>query len=955
MADYSIHINTKLDNSEFKRGVDSMAKDQNELTNAIDRTNEALDEMGKKSEDLSGEGAKVDFSDTEKSAQDASGAVDGLGKAIEKVTQSVDNATKAMENMTRVYQQTGQTKAQPAEDMAAYYKAQKQAAEDAAAVWRNALETSESARKTAALNLQQVDSWTDFLKARQAAEAAKKVSGESSKAERAISKIGQTARRALPALVSAFKKVSESVKSSNSSFAKFESKISGLIKKIIAFSLISKLLSVMTKNIKAAFAAMKEGNTSYARAVESLQAANNRLAASFASAFAPIVEAAIPYIIKLIDYINVAVNSVSQLIAALMGKATYSVGKLASSAQKAKSAAKDANKQLQSYDKLNNVTTNEGNGGDSGAAAGFDFDEKEIESKYKDLADKIKSILGDTLEKIKSGIKAMLGYLSTLGDSFSKGFWDALGDPSGRLATIRTGLEQIAQALKDIWTDPEVMAAADRWAKSVAYLLGSLAGSVASIGLTIGANLIGGLGKYLEENTERIKQYLISMFDIWEDVNYLLSTLFQDIAYIFEAFGDEAGVSLTANLIGIFADAFMGLTELASKAIRDVLDIIITPIHENREAFRQALDNLLAPLAEVAGTAKQIVDEVFAELNQMWDKYITPAADLLAKTLSSMTETLLKFWNETVSPVLDRIAKMVQKLWEYIRPVVMDLIGLVGEIVSVVVAAVAWIWESLKPLIDWLIENVFPFVVDGIDAVCSTIEFLVSIISAVVSTIIKLIRSVVQVVKIMFDIARGDMDALGEDIGILKDIWSNFGEVWGNVCQAAKDALWAFYSWGKNIWDTLGGWIDWIVEKLGALWDSLTSLPFDALSKVAGWGNGSGSSSGSVEVQPNSMSAYSRLSTTRIPALATGTIIPANASRFLAMLGDNNQETEVVSPLSTIEDALVNALQRVGFNGNNGGDVVVQIDGREIARAVRQQDNIFRRSTGSSMFNYSGA
>jgi hypothetical protein len=41
---------------------------------------------------------------------------------------------------------------------------------------------------------------------------------------------------------------------------------------------------------------------------------------------------------------------------------------------------------------------------------------------------------------------------------------------------------------------------------------------------------------------------------------------------------------------------------------------------------------------------------------------------------------------------------------------------------------------------------------------------------------------------------------------------------------------------------------------------------------------------------------------------ASGTVIPPSASEFLAKVGDNNRETEVISPLSTIKQALKEAL-----------------------------------------------
>lgn len=49
-----------------------------------------------------------------------------------------------------------------------------------------------------------------------------------------------------------------------------------------------------------------------------------------------------------------------------------------------------------------------------------------------------------------------------------------------------------------------------------------------------------------------------------------------------------------------------------------------------------------------------------------------------------------------------------------------------------------------------------------------------------------------------------------------------------------------------------------------------------------------------------------------LPAYATGTVVPANFGRFAAILGDNKREPEVVSPVSTIEDAVRKVLAEQG-------------------------------------------
>ncbi|MDE6538906.1 MAG: hypothetical protein K2K66_01840, partial [Ruminococcus sp.] len=82
-----------------------------------------------------------------------------------------------------------------------------------------------------------------------------------------------------------------------------------------------------------------------------------------------------------------------------------------------------------------------------------------------------------------------------------------------------------------------------------------------------------------------------------------------------------------------------------------------------------------------------------------------------------------------------------------------------------------------------------------------------------------------------------------------------------------------------------------------------------------------------------------------IPYLAQGTVVPANYGNFLAVLGDNKRETEVVSPLSTIEQAVMNAMKKNSF-GNGDIHVHVELDGREIGRVAVKAVNQDRLRRG---------
>ena len=88
-----------------------------------------------------------------------------------------------------------------------------------------------------------------------------------------------------------------------------------------------------------------------------------------------------------------------------------------------------------------------------------------------------------------------------------------------------------------------------------------------------------------------------------------------------------------------------------------------------------------------------------------------------------------------------------------------------------------------------------------------------------------------------------------------------------------------------------------------------------------------------------------------IPRLAQGTVVPPNRE-FLAVLGDNKQETEVVSPLSTMKQAVLEALREAGGIGNGTVTVVVNLDGREVARNTVKHINRMTDQAGRSVLKF---
>lgn len=88
-----------------------------------------------------------------------------------------------------------------------------------------------------------------------------------------------------------------------------------------------------------------------------------------------------------------------------------------------------------------------------------------------------------------------------------------------------------------------------------------------------------------------------------------------------------------------------------------------------------------------------------------------------------------------------------------------------------------------------------------------------------------------------------------------------------------------------------------------------------------------------------------------IPRLAQGAVIPPNRE-FLAVLGDQKSGTNIETPLSTMKQAFLEAMQENG--GMGGGDIhiTVELDGRVVARQTVKHINDMTRQAGKPVLLY---
>lgn len=492
------------------------------------------------------------------------------------------------------------------------------------------------------------------------------------------------------------------------------------------------------------------------------------------------------------------------------GDAADNAEKLADATNDTADATKKATKAAKGYlsplDEINNYSTDK-SADSSSKVPGAPGTTGGLADQMKDAVKNVdygKVAEGETvLDKMSKPLKKIIDRFKQLAKLIAKGFWDGLGNYEPILDGIKKDLDSIWKSLKDIFTDSEVAKAANNFFDSFAYAIGQVAGSFARIGLTIAQNIIGGIEKFLKQNTQRIKNYLIDMFNIGAEISQIAGNLAVAFADVFSVFGGETAQQITADLIGIFAEIGMVLTETAAKLGRDILDMIAQPFIDNKDILKSAIEGSLGVIETVTSGVLTVVQNLSDAISMLYDEHVKPFFDSIADGLSSILETLITGYNTYILPVLQDLAEQIKGLLEGpLGDAILKIEAFLGKLID----SLKLLWESvLVPLINWIIANLLPVVAKIID---------------VVGTVaIKVIKSLIKIIGDVADTLSGIIDFLvGVFTGDWKLAWQGIKEIASGVWNLIKDVISGVWSAIKSI---IKGALNIIKSVINTAWNAI--------------------------------------------------------------------------------------------------------------------------------------
>jgi hypothetical protein len=525
--------------------------------------------------------------------------------------------------------------------------------------------------------------------------------------------------------------------------------------------------------------------------------------------------------------------------------------------------------------------------------------------------------------------------------------------PFDKLIQITTGKKKSEDKneLKpeDMFTTEEVSNDIKLQAEAIKNTLGKLFDPLKESWLENGPQVMSSLQNTFSAIKQLASDVGASFMQVWNVEGYG-KAITDDLLITFANLVDTVG-----NLVTNFDKAWVS-GDTGTNILRHLGDIIL----EITGFFRQASESLkewsadldFSPLLEsfdrILISVKPIVSDVGNLLLWFLNDVLLPIAKWGVEQALPAVFYLIAAALKAIHSVIDALKPLGIWLWEeFLQPL--------GEWTgAVIIAALEKVVEWLTKFSDWvsqnqtLVENItlavlaffaawkFSEFVLGIGQLISNLggflaigERVISLLARTVSNINPLVLAISGIISL---------------IAVLAKNWNNMSpteKVIASILAAASAVGILAVALGA----LAGGVGAGVVAASLAAGIAAATIAINAGKRAASAGYSGGY--GGRSAYP--MSAYAAVPY-KMPMLATGTVVPPRAGMFAAILGDNNRETEVVSPLSTMKQALKEALAESNISsGNQIAKAELILDGTRFGQLVVKFGNNEKNRVGVRM------
>jgi hypothetical protein len=673
----------------------------------------------------------------------------------------------------------------------------------------------------------------------------------------------------------------------------------------------------------------------WANQVRVLSLRFDSLKASIGQALIPMLTPVVQMLNTLIGKIQMAVEWFNKLISAFTGKensvssagavtveAASAVGSIGENAQESADdtvkAAKKIKNALAGIDEINVLKFGDDSADSDDNAADVGGMGSVIDES---TADKTDTVLDKMAEKIKGFIDKIRAEFERLKKIFNEGFTVGLGGGSINFEDMQPIFDRIRNGLKGIFGDGSVFDAYKEFIDKMIFGIGEMAGAFTSIGNTIAINLFGGMGKYLEQNAEYIKERLTSIYESWGGIFEQLGKFSAAVADVFSVFRGDDAQQITSDIIAIFGNAYLGITDLFSKLAEDTLKLLTQPFIDNVDDIKKALEDTLPAIRNITGTLRDYVTNTFSKIFEVYEKYIKPAFENFENGLDRITKTFVKAWSRDIAPVLERVTSKINEFFKkHVQPItdkIIVILGILAEKSSEIFR------DTIAPILSALIDKYFPELASNFE---TAVNIIIDILGVVCDEIENTLDNIIYLLSGGFaeDLARVIVGLNNIISGKLDDIKSYFSQIWTGI----KDT---FYSIWESIKQIAKSGINSVIDSFNGF---KINIPAEVRTTIKAIGGVS---------LPDKIGF-------NIPKLARGGIVD---SPTLAMIGESGREavvplqnnTQGLDMLASLIEGKMGAEQPINI------ELTLNVGGDKVADSVVKQINRMTKAAGRTVID----
>lgn len=383
-------------------------------------------------------------------------------------------------------------------------------------------------------------------------------------------------------------------------------------------------------------------------------------------------------------------------------------------------------------------------------------------------------------------------------------------------------------------------------------------------------------------------------------------------------------ITLAGELLPVLIDAVQQILPSLSSMVSSILPTIITAVQTLLPPLVNVVGQILPALVNIIGLFLPIINTVL--------KFLAPILSLVLK----LVQPLIRLVTAILTPILELVTQLLEPILAVIEQALDPLIGIVESLLTILEPLISVLLEPLAELILLLIEPLTVLLTSLLIPILTALEQgLTAIAPQATAFLTNISNGIKNVVGIINDNVFPVVDGIKEKLdGFTSYLEENFVENFKSIWQGISDFF-------------------------GEMWEGLVNTLKSGVNTWIKILNGVINGINAIAAPIATLSGKAAIAIPSIPMLANGGTINKSGTVLVGEKGPeflNLPTGASVTPLDKatqidydkMTQSFIKALREVAPELQS--NVEISADSKGIFKAVKNEDKIYRKSTGRSAF-----